>query len=121
MHVLIAIDHAINDAMRLDKEVDVDCRVNVTEEIFVDGHEQLDVPMVIDWTPDSAELPVHLVEVGLPKQELLDHKGGERLVLLQVHVGRKLRLEFLWQLFYTHRAHTTQCLHCFVLYVSLNS
>lgn len=48
MHVLIAIDHAINDAMRLDKEVDVDCRVNVTEEIFVDGHEQLDVPMVID-------------------------------------------------------------------------
>lgn len=36
-----------------------------------------------------------MVEVGLPKQELLDHKGGERLVLLQVHVGRKLRLEFL--------------------------
>lgn len=48
MHVLVTIDHAIDDAMRLNKEVDVDGRVNVTKEVLIDGDEKLDISMVVN-------------------------------------------------------------------------
>ena len=61
MDVLIAIDDPVDDAMGLDKEIDVDRRVDVSQEVLVDGHQQFNISVVVDRGPDGAELPIDLV------------------------------------------------------------
>jgi len=72
--------------MGLDEEVNMDGGVDIAEEVLVDGHEQLDIPMVVHSAPNRAQFMIHRVQISLVDQELLDQEIRKRLLLLEVHI-----------------------------------
>ena len=62
---MISVDHSINDSVRLDEEVDVHGRENVSKEVLVDGDEQFYVAIVVNCTPDGAQFLAHFGQVAL--------------------------------------------------------
>ena len=64
-HGLISVDHSINDPVRLDEEVDVHGRENVSKEVLVHGDKQFYVAIVVDCTPDGAQFLAHFGQVAL--------------------------------------------------------
>ena len=62
---MISVDHSIYDSVRLDEEVDVHGRENVSKEVLVDGDEQFYVTIVVHCTPDGAQFLAHFGQVAL--------------------------------------------------------
>ena len=70
--IVVAINHAVNDAMRLHEEVDVLRRVNIPQEVLVDSDKQLDISVVVDSGPNLAQLVIDVRQIALMLQKLPD-------------------------------------------------
>ena len=61
----VAIDHPVDDAMALDKEVDMHPRVAVLQEVLIDSDQQLDISVVVNSAPDRAQFVINSSQVTL--------------------------------------------------------
>ena len=63
--VVVSIDNAINDAVGLDKEINVHRRVDISQEVLVYGHKQFHISMVVYSAPNRAKLMVDVLQIAL--------------------------------------------------------
>ena len=70
--VLVPIENPINDLMWLHEEVYVLSWVDIPQEVLVNGHQQLHIPMMIHSGPDGAQFLVDFIEVTQVLKQLLD-------------------------------------------------
>ena len=62
---MISVDHSVYDPVRLDEEVDVHGRENVSKEVLVDSDQELDIAIVVNGTPDGTQFLAHFGQVAL--------------------------------------------------------
>ena len=61
----VTVDYPVDDAMALDKEVDVHPRVAVLQEVLIDSDQQLDISVVVNGAPDRAQFEINSSQVTL--------------------------------------------------------
>lgn len=113
--ILVPIDNPVNDAVRLDEEVDMLSWVDIPQEVLVNCHQQLHVPMEVYGGPDWTQFTVHVLQIVQVLQQLLDDEVGKWLALLLIHIGGKLSFNPIWQIQDRHGPLLAQGFRLFVL------
>lgn len=84
----ISVAHLIDDLVGLHEEVDVRPRVDIIEEVPVNGHEQLFISVMLSTIADAYQLALDVGQVTLGLEEPSDDEVGEAL-LANLGVKRK--------------------------------
>jgi len=63
-YFVVTINDPVNDAMSLCEEVDVQGRIDISQEVLVNRDQQLNILVVIHWAPYSTQFLVHVSQVA---------------------------------------------------------